>query len=106
LFFPAWNGTYLIVGCVLVALEANYSYRLIRARQLRGTDVLRFRAVEMAMFFILLKIGGYVGDSWADVLADVHPNLAAPAVEHPGPRDDGCFHPGLLILVGFHPDST
>jgi hypothetical protein len=71
LFFPAWSGTYLIVGCVLVALEANYSYRLIRAMQLRGTDVLRFRAVEMAMFFILLKMGSYVGDRWADVLADV-----------------------------------
>jgi len=71
LFFPAWNGTTLIVGCVLAALEANYSYRLIRARSLRGTDALRFRAVEIAMFFILLKIGSYVGDRWADVLADI-----------------------------------
>jgi hypothetical protein len=71
LFAPTWNGTYFVVGCVLAALEANYSYQLIRARQLRGTDVLRFRAVEMAMFFILLKIGGYVGDRWADVLADI-----------------------------------
>jgi len=71
LLFPAWNGTYLIVGCVLAALEANYSYRLIRIRSLRGTDVLRFRAVELAMFFLLLKIGGYVGDRWADVLTDI-----------------------------------
>ena len=71
LFAPAWNGTYLVVGCVLAALEANYSYRLIRARQLRGTDVLRFRAFEIAMFFILLKIGGYAGDRWTDVLAEL-----------------------------------
>jgi len=71
LFFPAWSGTYLIVGCVLVALEANYSYRLIRARQLRGADALRFRAIEMLLLFILFKIGGYIGDSWADVLADI-----------------------------------
>ena len=71
LFFPAWNATYLIVGCVLAALEANYSYRLIRARQLRGTDVLRFRVIELMMLFILLKIGSYVGDRWADVLADI-----------------------------------
>jgi hypothetical protein len=71
LFFPAWNATYLIVGCVLAALEANYSYRLIRARSLRGTDLLRFRAIELVMFFILLKMGGYVGDRWADVLADI-----------------------------------
>jgi len=71
LFFPAWNGTYLIVGCVLVALEANYSYRMIRAKQSRGADALRFRAIEMMLLFILFKIGGYVGDSWGDVLADI-----------------------------------
>jgi len=71
LFFPFWNGTFLIVGCVLAALEANYSYRLIRARALRGADVLKFRAIELAMFFILLKVGGYVGDRWADVLVDI-----------------------------------
>jgi hypothetical protein len=71
LLFPAWNGTYLVVGCVLAALEANYSYRLIGAMQLRGTDLLRFRAVELAIFFILLKIGSYIGDRWADVLADI-----------------------------------
>jgi hypothetical protein len=71
LFAPTWNGTYLIAGCVLAALEANYSYRLIRARQLRGTDALRFRAIELMMLFTLLKIGGYIGDRWADVLADI-----------------------------------
>jgi len=71
LFAPTWNGTYLVAGCVLAALEANYSYQLIRARQLRGADVLRFRTFEIATFFILLKIGGYAGDRWADVLADV-----------------------------------
>ena len=29
LFFPDWRGAYIVVACVLVALEANYSYRLI-----------------------------------------------------------------------------
>ena len=71
LFAPTWNGVYLVVGTVLAALEADYSYRLIRKRKVRGPDVLQFRAVEMAMFFILLKIGSYVGDRWTDVLADV-----------------------------------
>jgi len=80
LFVPAWNGTYLIVGCVLAALEANYSYRLIRARTSASSVepwvwssmyVLRFRAVELAMFFILLKIGSYIGDPWTAVLADI-----------------------------------
>ena len=71
LVFPAWNGTYVIVGCVLAALEANYSYRLIRSRRLQGGEVLRFQVVEIALLFIALKIGGYTGDRWADVWADV-----------------------------------
>jgi len=71
LIFPAWNGTYLIVGCVLAAVEANYSYRLIRRRELRGTDRLRFRAVELGLFFLLLRVGRYVGKPWPEVLADL-----------------------------------
>lgn len=71
LFFPAWNGTYLIAGCVLAAVEANYSHRLIRARSLRGIDLLRFRVIELVLFLILLRLGGFFGRSWADVLADI-----------------------------------
>jgi len=71
LFFPAWNATYLVVGCVLAALEANYSYRLIRARKLRGTDWLRFRVIEIALLLLLLKIGSYLGESWGYVLSDI-----------------------------------
>jgi hypothetical protein len=71
LFFPDWNGTFLVLLCVLAALEANYSYRLIRARPLRGGDLLRFRVIEIAMFFLVAKIGSYIGKSWTNVLADV-----------------------------------
>jgi len=71
LIAPTWSGTYLVVGCVLAALEANYSYRLLRARRLWSTDALKFRAAEIGLFFILLKAGSFIGDRWADVLADV-----------------------------------
>lgn len=68
---PAWNGAYLIIGCVLAALEASYSYRLVRARPLRGTRLVRFRVIELLMYLVLLKFGGYVGEGWPDVLADM-----------------------------------
>lgn len=71
LAFPEWNGTFLVLGCVLVALEANYSYRLIRTKSLLREDRLRFRIIEIAMIFILLKIGSYVGDNWAGIWADI-----------------------------------
>ncbi len=68
---PGWNETFIVLACVLIALEANYSYRLIRARSLRGSDLLRFRLIEIAVFFLLIKIGSYVGESWSGVLADI-----------------------------------
>jgi hypothetical protein len=71
LFAPDWSGTILVAGCVLAALEASYSYRLVRAQQLRPVQILRFRAAEIAMFFILLKIAGYIDGGWADAWMDV-----------------------------------
>jgi len=71
LFFPSWNGTYIVVACVVAALEANYSYRLIRARGLRGSDVFRFRATEIGFFFVLLIVGSLIGLGWREVLAEL-----------------------------------
>lgn len=70
-FLPTWNGTFLVAGCMLAVFEANYSYHLIRARQLQVDDILQFRAVELLTFFILIKAGSYIGDRWASILADI-----------------------------------
>ncbi|MCX7681562.1 MAG: DUF4129 domain-containing protein [Anaerolineae bacterium] len=70
-YVPYWNGLYIVLGCMLAALEGCYSYRLVRARGIRGDDLLRFRVIEFALFFILLKIGGYIGERWSDILADL-----------------------------------
>jgi len=71
LFFPGWNGTYIVVACVLASLESNYSYRLIRARGLRGSDVLGFRATEIALFFVLLIAGSLIGLGWREMWAEL-----------------------------------
>lgn len=71
LFFPKWNPTFLIVGCVLAALEACYSYRLLKSPRMRGVYELRFRATELLLIFILLKLGRYIGMSTADIGVDV-----------------------------------
>lgn len=71
LFFPGWSGTYMVVACVLAAVEANYSYGIIRRSNLRGGDVVRFRASEVALLFVLVRVGSLVGMSWAAVWADV-----------------------------------
>ncbi len=70
LFDPQWSGTVLVVGSVLAALEAGYSYRLTRSAAFRGQSLLRFRAIELALFFVLLKIVNLAGKGWADALAE------------------------------------
>ena len=64
LFFPGWSGTYVVVISFLAALEANYSYRMIRRRGLRGEDVVRFRIIEMAVLFVLLRVGSLLALGW------------------------------------------
>jgi hypothetical protein len=76
LFAPAWNATYLIGACVLAAVEANFSYRMLHARPQRaldllGLDAFRFRLIEIGFFVVMLKIGSLTGRSWPDVLADI-----------------------------------
>jgi hypothetical protein len=70
-FAPKWNPSYLVVGCVLAALEAFLSYRVLQTERMRGLNVLRFRMVELLIIFIFLKLGGYAGRSLGDVLAQI-----------------------------------
>ncbi len=68
---PTWNGAVLVVGSVLAALEAGYSYRLTRSETFRGRSLWRFRAVELALFFILLKIVNLAGRGWDGARAEM-----------------------------------
>lgn len=55
-FFGGWDGMYLVVMLMLVALEAHYSFRLVDARGLRGSDALRFRVMELGVIFVGLRV--------------------------------------------------
>lgn len=69
--FPAWNGAYLILGCVLAAVEVGYSHQLLRARRRFFDELVKFRAIELALLFILIKAGGYLGEDWSAIVADI-----------------------------------
>jgi hypothetical protein len=71
LFAPGWSAVYMVSACVLAAVEGLYSDRLARARLYFEIDVWKFRATELATFFVLLKIGSYLGEGWESLLADV-----------------------------------
>jgi hypothetical protein len=66
-----WSGGYLVVACMVAALEACYSYRMIEHRRLRGADALRFRAIEIALLLVLVKVGSYAGSNWHVVATEL-----------------------------------
>lgn len=71
LFFPDLSVIYLVASCVLVALEASYSFRLLRRSRALRSNALQFRLVEMVTVFVLLKAGSFIGAGWASVAAEI-----------------------------------
>lgn len=67
---PQWDGTYAVLFAVLAALEAAWSYRVVRRRARAGRmEGLRlFRLLELLCIFLLFKVYGYVRDG--DLLAE------------------------------------
>ena len=68
-YFALWRPAYLVTGCVLAALEANYSYRLLHEK--RWLRSFRFRAAEWGMLFIAFKVGHYIGAGPDKLVADL-----------------------------------
>ncbi len=75
----AWNPAFFFVFCVLAALEAYYGRRWVTDRAQSPGDLWKFRAIEILIFVVLLKVGSYVGDSWGDVQTDVRTWVRYPA---------------------------
>ena len=70
-FSPDWNPVYLTAGCVLAALEAFYSYRFVQTPRVYGINVLRFRAGELSLVFLLLRMGRFIDMSWTKIAAEL-----------------------------------
>jgi hypothetical protein len=75
---PVWNGTYLVVVCVLAALEACYSRWLLKRMAAVDRSVIKFRLTELSLFLILITIGSYAGESWNSILAKMQTWPARP----------------------------
>lgn len=75
---PPGAVTFFTLVAGLAAVEAYYSLRVSQGQSLYQIEsgeyfhhTWRFRAVELAISFVLIKLGGYIGRPWAAVLADV-----------------------------------
>lgn len=60
--FPRWNGTYLVALCMLAALEGYYAYRVLHLDVTRMRDPIRFRLVELVMFFLVVRMATLLHD--------------------------------------------
>ncbi len=71
LLYPNLSGPYLILACVLAAVEAGYSHELLRTRRRFLEDIVRFRTIELALLFVVIKAGGYLGETWSVIVSDI-----------------------------------
>ena len=71
LFYPDWNGAYLVAGSVLAAIEAAYSRRLVIARNIRGRELTRFRSIEIALLLLLVLAGRAAFLPWDRLLTAI-----------------------------------
>lgn len=67
--FPELHSGLLVAACVLAALEANYAHHLIRVQHLTGAEALRFRLVEFAFYYLVLKASHIALAGWPAELA-------------------------------------
>jgi hypothetical protein len=79
LMSPGWRGTYLIVFCFLVALEAFATRKLMNTRLHRLDARWRYRLAEIFMLYLLLQIVANINAGRANVLAGI-PNLEASTI--------------------------
>ena len=79
-FIAGWSGNLMCVGVVIAAIEAIYSFRVLRLPHMRGVSMLRFRLAEAFLLGVMLKILSYWGSAWADVSASLMAMLKQPGV--------------------------
>jgi hypothetical protein len=56
LFVPNWDGTFLIVFCVLTTAEAYLTFQLFRRDSSHRFDTTRILAIELAALYLLLQL--------------------------------------------------
>ncbi len=80
---PGWSGDGLLIGVIIAAIEAMYSFHVLRLPRSRGISMLRYRLAEACLLGVLLKLISYASHvwdcSWADLGADVVTMLWQPS---------------------------
>ena len=70
---PAWRGTYLLVGILLVTMEAVYSYRVMQSWRLVRGSPFQYRLAEWMVLIVMLKLLSWFGKPaplmWAELEA-------------------------------------
>jgi hypothetical protein len=85
---PSLQPGFILVVSVLAALEAGYAHSLVRARYLSGSDLFRFRVVEYAVYYVLIRLAqlalaGFPPELVASALAAEAEGLLALLVDMP-----------------------
>ena len=68
---PGWSGAHVLMGIVIAAIEALYSFHVLHLPRSRGISIPRYRLAEVCLLGLVLKLVSYYGRPWADIQSDV-----------------------------------
>jgi hypothetical protein len=78
LIAPEINRTLLWLGPVAMAFIGFNTQRRLRERLLSGTEATRLRLIELGVLFLLIKLFSHLGDTPAELVADLSQWAASP----------------------------
>ncbi|WP_089719194.1 hypothetical protein [Candidatus Entotheonella palauensis] len=90
---PSWSGKALLIGIVIAAIEAMYSFHVLHLPRSRGISIVRYRLAEACLLAIVLRLVTLAIQawerSWNEMVTDVMTMLWQP----------GAFFSGEYIVV-------
>jgi hypothetical protein len=95
LYFPDWNGTYLVIMVALLTLEMLVSEQVSR-RLLEPSQRTSVRVAEIVLTLLLLKPMTYLHRGWAALVQDARGWLYHPSAFFMDPE----YGVALLVLLG------
>ncbi len=68
---PGWNGLQLILMPLPAAMAGHYTYRSAHKRYMSGIELFRFQLVELLIILLVIKLVGYMDNTFPEILADI-----------------------------------
>lgn len=77
---PDWRGIYFLLAMFLATVEGIYSYHVLQGYAAKGISVGRYRLAELLILILIVKLLGYMGKPFSQVMAELQLSWQTPGI--------------------------